>query len=135
MDENNMDQGYYQQTGYQQPVQDYGQSQQGYQQGYNQPGYNNAPQGKQGNSPAFTTLILLAVLQTCCCNTVTGVIAIILTFLADNAYKSGDFAGYESKRKIVIIVLIAGVVLTILMSIFSLVCGIADISDVMDMIE
>ena len=162
MDENNMNQGNYQQPDPGQPVQNYvqpqqgnpqqgfqqqgnpqqGYQQQGYQQGYPQQGYqqqgyqqgyNNGPQGKPGNSPAFVTLILLAILETCCCNTITGVIAIILTFIADSSYKSGDMQGYESKKKITIIVLIVGVVLSILMSIITLALGIADINDITDL--
>ena len=79
------------------------------------------------------TLILLAILETCCCNTITGVIAIILTFIADSSYSSGDLQGYESKKKITIIVLIVGVVLSILMSIITLALGIADINDITDL--
>lgn len=147
MDENNMNQGNYQQPDPGQPVQNYvqpqqgnpqqGFQQQGYQQGFQQQGYqqgyNNGPQGKPGNSPAFVTLIVLAILETCCCNTITGVIAIILTFIADSSYKSGDMQGYESKKKITIIVLIVGVVLSILMSIITLALGIADINDITDL--
>ena len=128
----NPQQGYPQQGNLQQ-----GYQQQGYQQGYQQQGYqqgyNNGPQGKPGNSPAFVTLILLAILETCCCNTITGVIAIILTFIADSSYSSGDLQGYESKKKITIIVLIVGVVLSILMSIITLALGIADINDITDL--
>lgn len=161
MDENNMNQGFDPQKGYGQtppdqgrPVPGPGQPQQGgfqqqnYQQGYPQQnfqqgyqqqnyqqGYNYVPQSKQGNSPGFIPLILLSVLQILCCNTITGIIAIILTFVADGAYRSGDIKGYESKKKIAIIVIIAGFVLTILLSIFTIAAGVSEIPEVADLVN
>ncbi len=155
MDENNyyQGQGYdqqgYQQPGYGQPQQGYqqqgydqgyqqGYQQQGYQQGYQQQGYQQngyysapqRPQGNGGNAPAFMTLLVLAILETCCCNTITGVIAIIFAIIANNSYKSGDIEDYESKKKIATIVLIVGVVLYVVIMIFAFATGLA--SEYMD---
>ncbi len=123
MDENNMNQEYYQQ-----PVQNYGQPQQGYQQS----DYNNGSRKKPERSPSFTKLLVFSILQALCCNTITGIIALVLTFTADSAYKSGDIEGYESKKKIAIIVLIVGVVLALLIGVITVVAGIFDVQELVN---
>ena len=98
--------------------QGYTQQQQYQQQQYQQPQYQQ-PQYQQpvGNAPSFVTILVLAILQTCCCNTITGITAIILILVANGAYKSGNIDDYESKKKAATIVLIVGVILSIVISI------------------
>ena len=75
---------------------------------------NESQQGQVQNAPAFVTLLVLSILSTCCCNTITGIAGIILIVLANQDYKAGNIEAYESKKKITTIVLIVGLVLSII---------------------
>lgn len=78
-----------------------------------------------GNAPQFVTLLVLSILETCCCNCLTGIAGIILVILANSAYKHGDFENYESKRKICSIILIVGAILSVVINIALTVTGVA----------
>lgn len=81
---------------------------------------NNIPANNTGNAPAFVTLLVLSIIQTCCCcNLITGILALVFTFLANSSYKEGNDEKYEFNKKVAIISLCVGLGLTILWSILS----------------
>lgn len=93
---------------------------------YTDPGYS--PQRPQGNTPEFTLWLVLGILQIllCCCNCtslITGILSIVFAAMADNSYKKGDFASYESHIKVAKIVNLIGWGLVVLLPIITAICG------------
>lgn len=73
-----------------------------------QPQYNyNTPQ----QNPVFTKYLVLSILEMICCCQITGVIALVLTILANSDFKAGNFVGFESKTKSAKTTLIVGLVI------------------------
>ncbi|MBQ9443367.1 MAG: CD225/dispanin family protein [Lachnospiraceae bacterium] len=101
----------------------------GYGNGYNNMnGYNNGggysnptPPPAYGNHPKFATMLTLSILMTCCCNTIPGVVAIVLTCLANSAYKQGMVTDADSKMRGASIALIVGIALFALIMIVYLI--------------
>lgn len=81
-------------------------------------GYGNPiPTPTNGNHPKFTTMLVLSILMTCCCNTIPGIIAIILTCVANSSYKNGMVEDADGKMRGASIALIVGLALTIVIMI------------------
>lgn len=80
-------------------------------------GYGN-PIPPYGNHPKFATMLTLSILMTCCCNTVPGVVAIVLTCVANSSYKQGMMVDADSKMRGASIALIVGLGLFALSMIF-----------------
>ena len=65
----------------------------------------------------FGLMLGLSIAEMLCCFQITGIIGIVLSILANTAYKNGDYEDYASKAKITKIVLIVGLVLGLLANI------------------
>ena len=84
-----------------------------------------------GKSPKYTLWLTLAIVQMvlgCCCSggiftLVTGILTIVFNNNANDAYKIGDMATYESKNKAAMITNIIGWVLAVLIGIFAISSG------------
>lgn len=98
-------------------------------------GYQGQPYGYQGqpgfnnqiipNAPEFVTYLIIGIVYTlCCCNFLIGIPGIILTILMNTSFKSRDLNGYASFRKITKWVYIIGVILWVVMFIFSMITGV-----------
>ncbi len=71
------------------------------------------PQPNQNQSPPnYSSLLTFSILELICCNQIFGILGLVFTTLADSAYKSGNYAEYESKSKLAKIMLIIGFALT-----------------------
>ena len=101
----------------------------GYGNGYNNMnGYNNGggysnptPPPAYGNHPKFGTMLTLSILMTCCCSTVPGVVAIVLTCVANSSFKQGMIDDADSKMRGASIALIVGLGLFALGMLFALI--------------
>lgn len=62
----------------------------------------------------FGLMLGLSIAETICCFPITGIIGIILSILANNAYTQGNYEGYESNAKAVKITLIIGLVIALI---------------------
>lgn len=69
----------------------------------------------------FGLMLGLSIAELVCCFPICGIIGIILTVLANNAYKEGDYTSYEEKAKQVKITLIIGLVIGLIINILVLV--------------
>ncbi|MDE7365782.1 MAG: CD225/dispanin family protein [Lachnospiraceae bacterium] len=69
----------------------------------------------------FGLMLGLSIAELVCCFPICGIIGIILTVLANNAYKEGDYTSYEEKAKQVKITLIIGLVIGLIMNILVMV--------------
>lgn len=69
-------------------------------------------------APKFGLYLGLSIAEMLCCGGIFGLIALIMTILGNNAYKAGDTMGGESKMKTAKILLIVGVIVGVLASIF-----------------
>ena len=109
-------------------------------QNFNNSGFNqNADQGSNpyvappnnGKSPKYTLWLTLAIVQMvlgCCCSggiftLVTGILTIVFNNNANDAYKIGDMATYESKNKAAMITNIIGWVLAVIIGIVAFSTG------------
>lgn len=79
--------------------------------GYDNSGYN----GVTPSAPNFTMYLILSIAELLCCSFITGIIALILTIMANSAYKIGNMIDYQSKMKISKILLIVGLCIGIIM--------------------
>ncbi len=93
-----------------------------YQQSYNgQQGYRGGAEfipggpGTGNNHPQFVTYLVLSILSCCCCNGIFGLIALIITFIGNNNFKTGQ--PYEGNFKTAKIILIIGLVVGVLVNI------------------
>lgn len=69
----------------------------------------------------FGLMLGLSIAELVCCFPICGIIGIIFTVLANNAYKEGDYTTYEEKAKQVKITLIIGLVIGLIMNILFMV--------------
>lgn len=85
---------------------------------YNYGGTNNmnnmGETPTNGDAPGFIKYLVLSILETLCCSWIPGVIGIIFTVLFNSAYKSGNIADYESKKKIAKVALWIGLAVGII---------------------
>ena len=97
-----------------------------YQQSYNgQQGYQSGPEfipggpGTGNNHPQFMTYLVLSILSCCCCNGIFGLVALIISIIGNNNFKTGQ--PYEGNFKAAKIILIIGLVLGIICNIINLI--------------
>lgn len=65
--------------------------------------------------------IILSVLQLFCCNTITGIIGLVLAIIGTSNFKKGDYAGAAQMWKYTKITLWIGVAISIVVTILSFV--------------
>lgn len=63
--------------------------------------------------PKFTSTLIFAVIELMCCNTLTGIIALILAIIGDSDWKKGRPIDADEKFKGAKIALIVGLILGI----------------------
>lgn len=69
----------------------------------------------------FGLMLGLSIAELLCCFPICGIIGIIFTVLANNAYKEGDYTTYEEKAKQVKITLIVGLIVGLILNILVMV--------------
>lgn len=73
------------------------------------------------DAPEFITYLVIGILSSlCCCNAIAGIIGIITTLQMNNCYRYKDSHGYYTYRKVTTIVYIVGIVINVLLVIFSI---------------
>lgn len=66
--------------------------------------------------------LIAGIVQLMCCNQITGIITIMLSFLANEDYIKGRIDDYKSKIKCAKIATIIGVILSVLIYVFIILC-------------
>lgn len=68
----------------------------------------------QADAPWFIMWLVISIVQALTCNTLTGIISVVLIVLGNQDYKNGLVAKAEQKKKIAMIVTIIGVILSVI---------------------
>ena len=80
------------------------------------------------NAPEYGKNLGLSIFQMICCCQVTGLIALVVTLIANSDYRAGKMDDYESKMKNANIALIAGWIIGAIVTIATIVLQIMSIS-------
>lgn len=68
-----------------------------------------------------TTWLIIGIIQLLCCNQITGIITLMFSFSADEAYKKGNINSYKLNIKYAKITTIIGIVVGVIVGILYLV--------------
>lgn len=88
-----------------------------YQQPQNNGQYQGQPQMPQGDMPQHGLYMTLSILELLFCNLITGILGLVFTNEANSAYRTGDIATSESKKKSAKMSLIIGAVISAVIAI------------------
>lgn len=84
----------------------------------------NKPSNSDKN-PKFTQYLIFSIIELVCVNQICGIIALILTCMADSDFKSGNMDSYDQKMSYAKIALIVGLALLVVVIpfVFCVGCG------------